>query len=233
MKPRSNVNSFLFMKKLTPESSYILGLLWADGYISPKYYGIRLEALYEDVQNYIPIFDKTGKWLYYITPASVKYKRNSKKKGIIWASNKKLNMWLRQYNYLPNKFKNATIINLIPDNLKHFWFRGLIDGDGSWCFGPSKKGPLRKFVIAGPYKQEWVFFEQLLKELNISYKTSRYLRKTGNYSCVTITNKNNLQKLGNYVYQDYDKDKIGLSRKYNKWTKMMETYGMKSVDIFD
>ena len=53
------------------------------------------------------------------------------------------------------------------------------------------------------------------------YSIKRQLTKRGNYSQFKITNKSDILKLGNYIYQNYDN--IGLERKFNKYQDIIRT----------
>lgn len=53
-----------FITAITPESSYLLGLLWADGYLNRTKTGfcIRLKLVEDDGLEIAPVFAKTGHW---------------------------------------------------------------------------------------------------------------------------------------------------------------------------
>jgi len=102
------------------------------------------------------------------------------------------------------------------NKLKHYWFRGLIDGDGCFYYYKPKLGStLRQFALASTYEQDWGYFESLCDELQINYKIKRNKNLKSSSSYLRITNKDGIIKLGEYIYKNYDN--IGLDRKYKKF----------------
>lgn len=52
----------------------------------------------------------------------------------------------------------------------------------------------------------------------IKYSLAKESRKNGNKSSsIRIENKSGIVKLGNYIYDDFKDNNIGLARKYNKF----------------
>ena len=43
------------------------------------------------------------------------------------------------------------------------------------------------------------------------------MTKKSSSSVIRITNKDGIEKLGGYLYQNFENDLIGLTRKYNKF----------------
>jgi len=230
-KRRSRIFTDYFITNFTPESSYILGLLWADGYVSASTNEIRISALKTDVEIYLPTFQKTGRWLDYWSDLTYPT-RNNKPQGTLVCSSLKLKEFLAEHSYKPHNVSTTNIVSLIPKSLQHYWYRGYIDGDGCWTYGQTSRilpsGNInrftnRKFTITGPLHQDWTFFTHLLESLNVNYKINRY-NKTNKYSHLTVTGKENYLKLGNYTYQGYPDDQIGLPRKYQKYQEIMQSY---------
>jgi len=206
------VDPSYFINCTTPKSAYILGLLWADGTVYQKGYEnrIAIECLEEDVNIFMKYFEESGDWNIY------------KRKGRISGSgminlntnNKKLAEFLTE-----NDFRNKStstpnkIISLIPDNIKHYFFRGWVDGDG--CFYFNKKRSCRQFYISGAIEQDWSSVSNLFDDMGVKYSICRITNKHS-YSCIRVTNKKDINKIGNYIYQEFEIDKIGLNRKFNK-----------------
>jgi hypothetical protein len=114
-------------------------------------------------------------------------------------------------------------LSKIPNELKHYFFRGLIDGDGSFYF----KDYTRQFALTSSYEQDWDYFERLCEYLGIKYKIKRVInfnkktKKENKSSVLRILGKE-IIKLGEYIYKG---DDFGLSRKINKYKKIKKSYG--------
>ena len=107
------------------------------------------------------------------------------------------------------------IFNLIPSELKKYFILGWVDADG--CFYWNEKYKLRQFYLSGSFEQNWNVFESLLIQLEIEYKIVRVNKKTS-YSNVRITGKNNILKLGEYIFSDM----IPFQRKYDKYKLIID-----------
>ena len=63
-----------------------------------------------------------------------------------------------------------------------------------------------------------------MKQLNIKYSIARKQQlqnnKVNKFSIIRITNRKGIKILGDYIYQNYENDKIGLQRKYDKFVKI-------------
>ena len=44
---------------------------------------------------------------------------------------------------------------------------------------------------------------------------------------VEASSKENIEKIGSYIYDTFPEDKIGLDRKYNKWVEIINSYVRK------
>ena len=55
----------------------------------------------------------------------------------------------------------------------------------------------------------------MFKKININnFKIEHQSNKKGNGSIIKITNKKDIAKLGDYIYQNYKQDQMGFPRKY-------------------
>jgi len=211
------VNSSYFIDCITPESAYILGLLWADGTVYQNGYQnkIAIECLEEDMNVFMKYFKESGTWNIY------KRKGRISGKGMInlYTNNKKLANFLTE-----NDFRNKSIaapykiISRIPDDIKHYFFRGWIDGDG--CFYFNKKNSCRQFYLSGAIKQDWGPVSNLFDGMGLKYSICR-IKNKHSYSCIRVTNKKDIDKIGNYIYKKFETDKIGLNRKFDKLQKII------------
>lgn len=204
-----------FLNIKTPEVAYFLGFLWADGHITKKYYNINIEIQEDDMIELITHFNKIGIWNEYI-----RKRKNWKTQSQISTSNYHIHQFLSENDYLDKSQKSPNkILNKIPINLQHYFFRGWIDGDG--CFRENKGNYF--FAIAGTANQPWASFKNVLKHVFIkNYKIINIKNKKGSGDILKITNKKDIVKLGDYIYKNYESDKIGLSRKYNIYKTIKE-----------
>jgi len=206
---KHKVNENLFISDFTKESSYLLGFIWGDGYISNGGTNkqIRIECVSDDINKLMPIMKKTGVWCFN------KRKRINKKREVTIAStsNKELIEFLIKNNYKDkSNMTPEKIFNLIPSQYEKYFILGWIDADG--CFYWNEKHKLRQFYLSGSFEQDWGVFEQILNQLDVQYKIIRVNNKT-KYSHIRVTGKLNINKLGNYIFDDI----IPFQRKYDKY----------------
>lgn len=215
------VNPNQFLKIKTPEVAYLLGLIWADGHIvfsnnnaaTPI---IKHNAIEEDNKCFLPIFKSTGDWNTFTT-------KNEKAIGdksisTNWTSNRIIGEFLIEHDYKQKDVSPNKILNKIPDNLKHYFFRGFFDGDGSISVGFSKNGSIYKSLSFSASKsQDWVFIADLLDELEINYKTRKLEDELGESSQIYFFNKYDIIKFFDYINKTNDYNILGLKRKYDKF----------------
>ena len=192
-----NIEQFLNIQK--PEVAYILGFLWADGYIIRN--EIRLEIVKDDLDHIKPILESIGTWTYSYRDRS----RNgvkTKTSGRAVTSNRKLKEFLACHDYDKKLSK-------IPNELKHYFFRGFVDGDGN-IYPPKKR-----ITLSGSLKQDWDFISKICDELKIKHNIYRNINKSTN-SVVEINGINGVI-FGNYIFKG---NEFGLKRKSDKFNKI-------------
>lgn len=111
------------------------------------------------------------------------------------------------------------IISKIPEELRHYFFRGLVDGDGCFYFN-EKNGKIknRQFSITSSYEQDWSYVSDLFDSLNINYSIRR-VKKKSSYSQIRVTKKKDIQVIGDYMYSG---ELFGFPRKLNKFNKLVK-----------
>lgn len=217
-----NVNISIFTKNLSKESVYILGLLWADGYIAKNIkdkkqkYDINLECVDVDMRYFKTILDNIGTWNYYS-----RQRDNNKPSTKATTNNRELLEYLTKHNYSNKSVMSpCSIIKTIPNELLKYFLLGVIDGDG--CFYFNQKHFLRQFTISGSLNQDWTAFENIFTSLGITYKINRRPNSKNGSSEIRILNKLNIKKLGDFIYSSISEDKIGLNRKYVKYLSIVK-----------
>ena len=219
----NKVNYKLFTETLTKESSYILGLLWADGSVHKKSNSISIECVREDMNNFYPIFKTVGEFnLYY------RDRENRRPQGTINCSSLELSNFLKENDYTNKSLSSPTkILSHIPENLHKYFFLGWSDGDG--CFYHSKDFKIIQYVMSGTYDQDWSSLEKICNELNIKYKVDKIITtKNHKHSRLIFCRNEDILKFGNFMYGE--NGDLGLKRKYEKYksiknyTDSKETY---------
>ena len=210
-----SVNPLPFINVNEKEAAYLLGFIWADGYLynGQKSHVINMQILSSDMNDILHLFQKYGKWNVYTKKA----KGMRKQATVVTTTNKMLYHFLKENNYEEKSLESAhLILEKIPDDLKPYWWRGYSDGDG--CFYVSDKAA--QFCFAGSLNQDWKFVEDLLNQLNLKYKIARRKSKKGNSSVIRMSNRQDIIEFGKYIYNNYDG--IGLKRKFDKFNLIME-----------
>jgi len=200
------INPSKFLKIENSEVAYFLGLMWSDGSICKKTYKISLEIIKDDLEVILPYLNRIGEWSIY------ERDRNGwKTQKTITTSNYYIHSFLVENDYLIKSTASPDkILSKIPKNLQHYFFRGLIDGDGHF----KDKNGNYYFCITGDKNQKWDACENLFNNLKLNYKIKKNKNKKGQSSIIKITNKKDIAKLGDYIYKNYGKDNIGFPRKY-------------------
>lgn len=215
-----NVNADLFINPVNPKVIYTLGLLWADGNLNiQKNYmrSVCLKSTYPDGDEFYNIMSSYGKWNYYKYDKQNKRYKHLKPSIQIQTNNRPLVEFLTSVGYQSKSIDSADkILNIIPYYLQHYWFRGLFDGDGSLYI----KNRTIQVVLCGPINQKWEYFTELLIKLGVSYAEKKIQSNKGNSSIIRFTGANNCKRFLDYIYKDAHKDKIYLSRKYNKYLEI-------------
>ena len=203
-----NIEQFITIEK--PEIAYMLGYLWADGYIVRN--EIRLEIVKDDLDHIKPILESIGTWTY-----SYRNRAGNQTSGRAVVSNKRLVKFLKENDYDNKSFMSADkILSIIPNELKHYFFRGLVDGDGCIYINDKFK---KRLTISGSFKQNWRYVSNVCNDLNIKYNI--YRRRNEHASSNIELNGFHAKTFCDYIYQD----KIfGLDRKYNKYLSLLDLY---------
>lgn len=209
-----SLNENIFLNEKTPESCYLLGLLWADGSIrnGKNSYVIRITLKAQDGESLIPIFNKTGKW----SIIKCQYKCHKNPVIAFTVSSKKIWQYLHDNGYLTKSGGSATkILKEIPDKLKQYWWRGYIDGDGYF----SKK----QLEIKSTYEQNWDFalsvadFRESKRTFLNKNRTKEY-----RYSAVSLSGRIKIASFVKFLYSE--NIEIGLERKRKAALNFMQYF---------
>lgn len=208
-----------FINPQDPFICYFLGFLWADGHIRKNNrYEISMTIVskdFKDIKKYCHLLGK--EWKYFeFQPKQSWHKKASK----IYISHKNLHAFLKENDYNIKSGASADkILSKIPENLRHYWWRGYFDGDG-WFGNINKRQAFYTFYFSSCYNQNWHFVENLMAQLDIkNYKISKNILTTGRNSIIGCANYDGIIKFGNYIYQG---EQFGLKRKKNKFFNLIK-----------
>ena len=208
----------------TPEFCYILGFLWGDGFLvdnSKRYsYKVAFEIERSDFEEIIPTFQKYASWNFYF-----RKRKNRQETGCGQIANKEFVRFLKDYNY-NSKSKDASILKVIPDDLKRYWLRGLVDADGNVCFKNQSTGDGKYktcgLSLYGPLDQDWGSIQDVFTSLGIKTKIQKRIRDNGKSSDISCFNRNDVLKIKSFLYPTFD---FGLTRKF-KIFEEIESYNL-------
>lgn len=214
---KCNVNPDLFYNITKKEVVYFLGLLWADGFLNKtlRSYNFGIKMCKDDLLILKNAIEKTGKWHFYELKGE---KETWKDIMTAVTNNKRIYDFLVENDYNKKSFLSPDkILNKIPTHLQYYFFRGIIDGDGCFYYKKQKNTSMKQLTIASTIHQDWSYIENLYKSLGVKYSIYRRGTEKSSYSVIRVTNKDGIEKIGNYIYSNYPNDNIGLSRKYEKF----------------
>jgi len=217
-----NVDHFQFFNIDNIIIAYILGLIWADGSISKNGFRISLHCKYDkdinsDYNTFIKILNLIGNWNDYHYDRYDKRTKKTYRKGEFQTTNRHLYNFLKKMDYDKKSYVSPTkILNNIPKDLHSHFFRGYSDGDGSFYH----KNSTTQYAVASTVQQDWGFMINKLDELGIKYTVKRVVLNKNSSSVVRITNKWDIMKLGEWMYQDSEDSR--LERKYDTYKGIVD-----------
>lgn len=202
-----------------PKIVYLLGFIWADGCVSKS---VTISNVAEDMSEIITKIDLPN-----LMPGiNINYRKmpneNWKDQITVNFGNKQIIQFFKDNNYLPYRPLEPIILEKIPKHLRHYWFRGYLDGDG--CI--HIQGNKYTFSFTAHANSTFYFLQELFKSLYIhSYSiVCRHNPSGSRFSRATISSKYQIKRLLEYIYKDWDG--IGLDRKYNKALEVLSsTFG--------
>lgn len=209
-----DTEQFINIKK--PEVAYLLGFLWADGYVSKR--SVTCLVATDDFLDLKKTLDEIGSWyLHGVEPEGVR-----KHRTVFGRYDEAFTKIFLDYGFKDkSKLVSENVINSIPEEIRHYFWRGFFDGDGNI----NKLGHYRA-SIAGPIDFDWTELKNQLNKLEINYsiiKIKRQVRDVPHSSSrLQVSDMDSFQKFLFYIYKNRDEDKIGLTRKYESFLKRLQ-----------
>lgn len=202
---------------MSPEAAYVLGFLWADGYVPEGSNYISLCLQREDAKELLFVFHKTASSWYLNEQSSMRCGKESLQARIS-ISNKPLHDLLITLGYRSKSGSEPTqVLNFVPEALRCYWWRGYFDGDGCFSLIEDKQSKRAKRVLmsfTSSLTQRWDFVVKLLTQLQVDFKMTKQESDQGNNSSIRIQSGPSVLRLARYLYQGRV---FGLSRKYQKY----------------
>lgn len=213
----------------TPEVIYVLGLAWADGCLSKSSknsFSLSITLKYEDGITISEMFGKQ-KWGHLIWNTYIHTGNSNILFGNKIEATKLITFQLSDifFNKFLSRldFENKSgvsarkLIDIIPENMERYFWRGYFDGDGYISYNKKSKKDM-KIGFCSTYEQNWDYAEDICKILNISYAIYRSEKKNGGRgSQFLIRKKNDIKIFMDWLYVGYEKDGIGFCRKFERY----------------
>lgn len=231
LKNRYTLNDNYFDNIDTQEKAYILGFIYADGFVGDMEHNnivisVNDKQIVDDIANE---FQFTGN----IRKTKKGGFENSREGYSLNFSSKIMATRLREIGLYPNK---SLTINELPDIknklIRHF-IRGYFDGDGSILLshnssyhnvnGVIKKYeyPTYNFTILGTK----TFLEDINEKAKFNYSKIRDTR-CKEIKCLSICAKREFEYIFQYLYKD---STIKLTRKFEKWNYIRSAFVERST----
>lgn len=194
-----------------PDTCYLLGLIWGDGTLTVS--GFALTMATEDLKEVDWILKELGP----IASHIVRPKKEHYKEATSYSvACKELLEWMTDRGYKTKSYGTPSrLLNEMPADNRHHFFRGYFDADGHWGLGKQGKGSFcSRWTVTGDYLQDWTEVENLLKSLGLQYRIQKGVVKMGRHSSIRMSDSRSIIRLGEYVYQGGGSQGISLSRKY-------------------
>jgi hypothetical protein len=195
------------------EHCYILGYFWADCHfgLCKNNYNFSFEIKTDDFLYIWPILQDIG-FLKYTTRVR---KNSTKPQSCIRAAKQAEMQFFKEYQF-HNKNNGCPLFYKLIENMKPFFIKGFLDGDGSVSLD---KNNLFRVGFNGNKNQSWDFLEEYCLSKDIQYALYRKDRKKSHashtkdhgYSVFEFTNLQNRINL----CESLNHINIGLSRKIN------------------
>lgn len=214
-----------------PNKAYLLGFITADGSVSRDFSCVGIEVKRSDsglitfaqqqINPKAKIYDIKYQTSTYCKSNGKTYVSNKDDVKITFNS-RDLARSLGKYGIVPNKtfLISKVPVDLIPNDLLRYYFRGLIDGDG--CI--HKDGKIS--IYSGSFN----FIKDVQKVLSKQVGISLLKIYHGTSYFVTWSSKEDKRKMFHYLYDDLNATYF-YPRKYQRLLDFMKKYGYVNTEI--
>jgi hypothetical protein len=217
-KNRYTLNENYFNKIDSEEKAYILGFIYADGFVGDnKFNNIAISSIDEDIIRKIKnAIEFTGD----IRKGNKGNFENSKISSVLNFSSKVMASDLRKIGLYPNKSMTISSVPDIKSNLERHFIRGYFDGDGSIILSHNTTyhivSGIKKKYTYPTYGFDILGTESMLNEVKniMNLKYHKLLNtKTNEIKRLVCRAKSEARYIFEYLYKD---STIFMDRKYEK-----------------
>jgi len=207
-----HINENYFNVIDTPNKSYILGLLYADGNRSSisNTISIRLQERDKSILEAIRVELEAEVPLRFIDYSNDPNRQNQ---YLLAISNQQIANDLYKYGIVPAKEFKLTFPNWLDDKLLPHFIRGYLDGDGFISSNPKEK----RVNITGTEDLLTGIKHVLEEKLNIHFSLYSPHKKNTNTRTLSIAGGKQVKKFLDYIYKDVD---LCIDRKFETYLNM-------------
>lgn len=209
-KYRYNQGNISELLNLTnPIVVYFWGLIWADGTVNKKTNRLTLiirQPDFLEIKDQIMKLIDSWRYFEFISQAN-------NLMSCLNLSHVEIKKFLFENDYTIKSGASADkILSKIPENLKHYWWRGYFDGDGH--FSHIRSCYTTQVIIASCFDQDWKFAEEGMDKIGVDFSINKYTQKLGRGANLVISGESCVRKFCEYIYNGID---FGLNRKKNAY----------------
>lgn len=208
-----------------PDIAYLLGFIWADGYIRikqtkkewSKLYIFAMDINEADGIELTPLMNKLG--MFHIRHESFQGPNGDEKRRVNFdSSDQKFTKFLYDHDYLiKSQAAPIKILNHIPLHLHAAFWYGYFDGDGCLCIDKNNKA---RFFFTGSSDQCWDAVIRLFESLKLTWHIyQRSNKRSHHWSTISLAKRTDVEKIMSYLFSTAT---IGLQRKREKFTLLQE-----------
>lgn len=197
----------------SPLAAYVLGFIWADGYISVDTNGIKVLIAAQDGPEIWALLKRSANsWT--CCRAKNHADENGERRWSMGISHYEFRQFLLENEYTVKTGASPDkILTLVSDELKHYWWRGYFDGDGCFSLISETRSKVAKralITLTSCKEQDWSFAVRLFNDLGIEYKKCYTKTERGYNSSLRLQKHQSIDRFSSYIYSG---EQFGLSRK--------------------
>lgn len=226
LKNRYTLNENYFNSIDTEIKAYILGLLYADGYVGDENFNnISISLKEEDAE----LIHRIAKEIDFSGTVRISDRKGGYENGqrtvVLNFSSSIMANDLRKLGLYPNKSTTMEDLPVIDEKLYRHFIRGYFDGDGSITISETtsyyKSETITKVYKYPQYVCTMIGTDKFIKNIIAKINLQKYSvrpSKSDNMIYLRVEAKQELMNLFEYMYND---STMYMNRKFNKWVKII------------